>query len=100
MRNKLFHQLLQEKKISLLEQPYYEECDGVYGDWNIYFSYNGYRFYGVGIIISIYLMITTNGLSEREVIAQMKERIIIGYIWEIGKNWNTRILGKPYQIST
>ena len=39
-------------------------------------------FYGVGIIISIYLMITTNGLSEREVIAQMKERIIIGYIWE------------------
>ena len=44
IRNEFLQQLLQEEKISLLEQPYYEERDGVYGDWNIYFSYNGYRF--------------------------------------------------------
>lgn len=44
IRNEFLQQLLQEEKISLLEQPYYEEHDGVYGDWNIYFSYNGYRF--------------------------------------------------------
>ena len=65
MRNKLFHQLLQEKKISLLEQPYYEECDGVYGDWNIYFSYNGYRFLWCWDNY-IYLLDDNNQWIERE----------------------------------
>lgn len=48
MRNKLFHQLLQEKKISLLDPlPRYPEKDGIYGDWNIFFAYNNFRFYWV-----------------------------------------------------
>lgn len=49
MRNKLFHQLLQEKKISLIDPlPRYPEKDGIYGDWNIFFAYNNFRFYWVG----------------------------------------------------
>lgn len=48
MRNKLFHQLLQEKKISLIDPlPRYPERDGIYGDWNIFFAYNNFRFYWV-----------------------------------------------------
>lgn len=48
MRNKLFHQLLQEKKISLIDPlPRYPEKDGIYGDWNIFFAYNNFRFYWV-----------------------------------------------------
>lgn len=48
MRNKLFHQLLQEKKISLIDPlPQYPEKDGIYGDWNIFFAYNNFRFYWV-----------------------------------------------------
>lgn len=48
MRNKLFHQLLQEKKISLIDSlPRYPEKDGIYGDWNIFFAYNNFRFYWV-----------------------------------------------------
>lgn len=48
MRNKLFHQLLQEKKISLIDSlPRYPERDGIYGDWNIFFAYNNFRFYWV-----------------------------------------------------
>lgn len=48
MRNKLFHQLLQEKKISLIDPlPRYPEKDGIYGDWNIFFAYNNFRFYCV-----------------------------------------------------
>lgn len=48
MRNKLFHQLLQEKKISLIDPlPRYTEKDGIYGDWNIFFAYNNFRFYWV-----------------------------------------------------
>lgn len=43
-RNGLFSQLLKEQKISLIE-TYYPERDGVYGDWNIFFIYNGFRFY-------------------------------------------------------
>lgn len=48
MRNKLFHQLLQEKKISLIDPlPRYPERDSIYGDWNIFFAYNNFRFYWV-----------------------------------------------------
>lgn len=48
MRNKLFHQLLQEKKISLIDPlPRYPERDGIYGYWNIFFAYNNFRFYWV-----------------------------------------------------
>lgn len=48
MRNKLFHQLFQEKKISLIDPlPRYPERDGIYGDWNIFFAYNNFRFYWV-----------------------------------------------------
>lgn len=48
MRNKLFHQLLQEKKISLIDPlPRYPEREGIYGDWNIFFAYNNFRFYWV-----------------------------------------------------
>lgn len=48
MRNKLFHLLLQEKKISLIDPlPRYPERDGIYGDWNIFFAYNNFRFYWV-----------------------------------------------------
>lgn len=48
MRNKLFHQLLQEKKISLIDPlPRYPERDGIYGAWNIFFAYNNFRFYWV-----------------------------------------------------
>lgn len=48
MRNKMFHQLLQEKKISLIDPlPRYPERDGIYGDWNIFFAYNNFRFYWV-----------------------------------------------------
>ena len=47
-RNELFHQLLQEQKITLIEPlPRYPERDGIYGDWNIFFAYNDYRFYWV-----------------------------------------------------
>lgn len=65
IRNEFLQQLLQEEKISLLEQPYYEERDGVYGDWNIYFAYNGYGFLWCWDNY-IYLLDDNNQWIERE----------------------------------
>lgn len=62
MRNKLFHQLLQEKKISLIDPlPRYPERDGIYGDWNIFSHIIISVSTGYGIIISIWLMMIIIG---------------------------------------
>lgn len=63
-RNGLFSQLLKEQKISLIE-TYYPERDGVYGDWNIFFIYNGFRFYWVWDNY-VYLVDENNHWIERQ----------------------------------
>lgn len=63
-RNGLFSKLLKEQKISLIE-TYYPERDGVYGDWNIFFIYNGFRFYW-GWDNYVYLVDENNHWIERQ----------------------------------